>query len=398
MSAVQAGLLRLCEEADMPEYVGEAVATLSLQENEIIELLEKTLSLSPDQYNKNNLLQFGRGFAFTCYRQAKDKWFEDVLALTINWSPEIYANLALSMPLSSKLWKKVDQWGEKTKRLYWQNVEGGLDCLDEWEKVINKWKKYNRPFSAIELFGRVVDERHEDKVAKKPSAEQVIDVLELALQAGEEIEPARQKGQMQRYYIEKLFSYLDSQEAEANRLAGLEWSYLRLLEDTKRGIKVLYQQVISSPEMFLTILKMLFKAKGEPPPKASDKTNKALASQAFHLLRGINSISGSQTTADGMNIDAVVLHTWITESRKLAKEAGLLSVCDSRIGEILSYSPESPDGTWPCVEVRDVLEEIQSQSIENGFYIGTYNQRGAIWRGKSGKQEWDLVQKNRGYA
>ena len=161
---------------------------------------------------------------------------------------------------------------------------------------------------------------------------------------------------------------------------------------------MLYQQVISSPEMFLTILKMVFKTKGEPPPKASDKTNKALASQAFHLLRGINSIPGSQTTADGMNIDAVVLHTWITESRKLAKEAGLLSVCDSRIGEILSYSPESPDGTWPCVEVRDVLEEIQSQSIENGFHIGTYNQRGDIWRGKSGKQEWDLVQKYRAYA
>jgi len=131
---------------------------------------------------------------------------------------------------------------------------------------------------------------------------------------------------------------------------------------------------------------------------AQTQKNEALASQAFHLLRGINSIPGLQKTADGMSIDAVALHTWITESRKLAEEVGLLRVCDSRIGEILSYSPESPDGIWPCTEVRDVLEEIQSESVENGIQIGKYNQRGVVRRGKGGKQEWDLSQKYRAYA
>ena len=392
------GLLRLSKEAALPACVGQAVAAFSLKENETVELLEKTLSIDPGLYHKSSLLQFGRGFAFTCFSQAQDKWLEGILALKINWSPIIYANLALCMPASSELWKKVDKWGEDAKKLYWQNMEAGLNSLDEWEKVIEEWNKYNRPFSAIELLGRVVDERHKDKVAKKPLAEQVIDVLGLALQAGEEIEPARQKGQMQRYYIEKLFTYLDSQEIDVNRLAGLEWSYLRLLENTKRGVKVLYQQVISSPTMFLDILKIVFKPEGKSSPKESDKTNEALVKQAFHLLRGINSIPGSQKTADGMKVDAVVLHTWITESRKLAKEAGLLSVCDSRIGEILSYSPESPDGTWPCIEVRDILEEVQSESIGNGIQVGKYNQRGVICRGKGGKQEWDLSQRYRAYA
>jgi hypothetical protein len=225
-----------------------------------------------------------------------------------------------------------------------------------------------------------------------------MDILELVLQAGKEIEPARQKGQMQQYYIEMLFTYLDSQPIDANRLARLEWNYLRPLENTKRGIKVLHQQVISSPEMFLDILKMVLRAEGESSPKESDKTTKALASHAFHLLSGINSIPGLQKTADGTNVDAVALHTWITESRRLAEEVGLLDVCDERVGEILAYSPESPDGTWPCVEVRDVLEEIRSESIENGIQIGKYNQRGVVGRGKGGEQEWDLSQKYRAYA
>ncbi|MCK5225994.1 MAG: hypothetical protein KAQ89_04690, partial [Planctomycetes bacterium] len=391
-------LLRLSKETILPACVGQAVAGFNFKKNEIVELLEKTLSISPDQYNKSSLLQFGRCFAFTCYRQAKDKWLKDILTLTINWSPEIYANLALSIPSSLKLWEKVDKWGEETKQLYWQNVEVRLDCLGQWETIIDRWKKFHRPFSSIELLARVVDEHHKNKVTKEPSADQVMDILDFALQAGEESNHAQQKGQMYRYYVEKLFTYLDSQNADANRLAGLEWSYLRLLQDTKRGIKVLYKQVISSPEMFLTILKMLFKTEGESSPKTSDKTNEALASQAFHLLRGINSIPGLQKTADGMNVDAVMLYTWITESRKLAEEAGLLSVCDSRIGEILSCSPESTDGTWPCVEVRDILEEVQSEFIEDGFQVGKYNQRGVICRDKGGKLEWDLSQKYRAYA
>ena len=48
--------------------------------------------------------------------------------------------------------------------------------------------------------------------------------------------------------------------------------------------------------------------------------------------------------------------------------------------------------------MRDVLEEVQSRTIENGFRIGKYNQRGVICRGKGGKQEWELVQRYRGYA
>ncbi len=349
-----AGLLRLCEEADLPEYVGEAIATLSLQENEIIELFEKTLSITPAQYHENCLLRFGRGFAFTCYRQVKDKWLESVLALTINWSPDMYANLALSMPASLELWKRIHDWGEEADRLYWQNVEIRSNCFDKWETVIDKWKEVNRLFSSIELLANVVDEHHKDKVLKKPSVGQVVDALDLALQAGEESESTRRRGQMHRHYVENLFTYLDSQKVDANRLAGLEWSYLRLLEDTKRGIKVLYQQVVSSPELFMNIFKMAFRTEGELTPEASDETNGAITRQASHFLHGIHTIPGAQNTEDGKTIDPGILNAWVLEVRRLAEETGLLSFCDSQIGQILSYSPQSPDGSWPCIEVRDL--------------------------------------------
>ena len=64
---------------------------------------------------------------------------------------------------------------------------------------------------------------------------------------------------------------------------------------------------------------------------------------------------------------------------------------DNHIGQILSYAPPSPDGSWPCIEVRDLIEEIKSPKLEKGFSAGKFNQRGVICRGKDGKQEWDLV-------
>jgi hypothetical protein len=392
------GLFRLSTEVTLPGYVGEATASLSLKEDEIVGLLEQTLSISPDQYYNNNLLQFGRAFVFAFHIKAKDTWFEDIMALEIRWTPVMYANLSLSVIASEELWKKIDEWGAETKKLYWSYLEVGLRLLCEWQTIIDRWKEYDRPFSAVELLGKVVDERHESKIEKTPLPEQIMEILDAVLHAGEGVEPAKQKGQMQRYYIEKLFVYLDSQEVDGNRLAALEWGYLRVLENTKRGIKVLYKQIVSSPKMFIDILKMVFRTKDELPAKKEDKINETAVTQAFHLLRGINSIPGSQITEEGVVVDAVALHTWITESRRLAEEVGILGVCDGRIGEILSYSPESPDGTWPCVEVRDVVEAVQSESIENGIQIGIYNQRGVVCRGRGGKQEWDLSQKYRTYA
>jgi hypothetical protein len=93
-----------------------------------------------------------------------------------------------------------------------------------------------------------------------------------------------------------------------------------------------------------------------------------------------------------------VLREWVTQARKLAQDVGRLKVCDIQIGQILSYAPTSPDGSWPCVELCDVIEEIMSSGLEHGYQVGKYNQRGIVCRGEGGKQEWDLVKQYRELA
>ena len=90
-----AGLFRLSEESAIPACVGQSVAALSFKEDEIAELVNKTLSINPSQFNESPLLQFGRGFVFTCYRRFGEKWFESILALKIHWTSEMQSNFAL---------------------------------------------------------------------------------------------------------------------------------------------------------------------------------------------------------------------------------------------------------------------------------------------------------------
>ena len=79
---------------------------------------------------------------------------------------------------------------------------------------------------------------------------------------------------------------------------------------------------------------------------------------------------------------------------------GLLEVCDSRIGEVLAYAPGEPDGSWPCIPVRDVLEDMEAEEIFQGLGAGIYNKRGLYSKSlrEGGAQERDLANKYLAFA
>jgi hypothetical protein len=266
---------------------------------------------------------------------------------------------------------------------------------DHWPLVLKKWKDVCRPWSSLELIARVVDERRASKASEKPSSEQVMDVLEQALQAGDSIEPRRQHGAMAGYYAEQAFTFLDAQGANMARMARLEWGWLQILEHTERGPRVLQSQVTTEPALFVDLLKAVFRAEDEPRDEAVSEDQQRIGQQAFRVLNGIHTVPGYWKTDAGGIVDQATLWKWVTDARKLAEEVKLLRVCDSQIGQILSYAPSSPDGSWPGVEVRDVIEEVQSSRLDNGLRIGRYNQRGVVCRGSGGEQEWELAKQYR---
>ena len=138
--------------------------------------------------------------------------------------------------------------------------------------------------------------------------------------------------------------------------------------------------------------------------------DKTRATQAYRLLEAWKKVPGTieiipvKDRDDGDiifprgRVNEKDLFSWITTARELAKECGRLEPCDSRIGQVLAYAPEDPDGTWPCEPVRNVLEDIKSETLERGLVIGVYNKRGVHLRIKGGIQEMMLAKKFRDYA
>jgi hypothetical protein len=103
--------------------------------------------------------------------------------------------------------------------------------------------------------------------------------------------------------------------------------------------------------------------------------------------------------ADG-TIDAAALKEWVTQCRNLCAEHGRKEVGDIIIGEHLAYAPADPDGTWPCLPVRGIIEESGTEDICRGLHTGVKNNRGITSRAifEGGMQERTLAKKYDSYA
>ena len=117
-----------------------------------------------------------------------------------------------------------------------------------------------------------------------------------------------------------------------------------------------------------------------------------MAERGYKLLEAIERIPGHNDLGE---LEADRLAKWIATVRQSCTELGRAEAADICIGKVLSCAPVGQDGVWPCEPVRDVMEDIQSESMMSGAHTGVYNSRGAHWRGEGGDQERELAQKYR---
>jgi hypothetical protein len=57
-----------------------------------------------------------------------------------------------------------------------------------------------------------------------------------------------------------------------------------------------------------------------------------------------------------------------------------------------------PDVAWPCMPVRDALEQIANEDLGRGLNVAMRNSRGAHWRGEGGAQERAIAAKYEAWA
>src|SRR5206468_882691 len=82
------------------------------------------------------------------------------------------------------------------------------------------------------------------------------------------------------------------------------------------------------------------------------------------------------------------------------RERGYSQITDSKIGGVLAWAPKETDGSWPCLPVRDLLEDIGTEELFSGWEVGIFNKRGVVSKSlrEGGVQERSLAEQYRGHS
>jgi hypothetical protein len=371
-------IVDLAATVELPWAVGSALA--SVDDNHDYEALALLDS------SERRLSQFAEGFA-----RAR---FQGALEVTQPWverfggRPLLQARLLQTVTDLQAAWRLLPRYGLDVESAYWSEFMPygrGADfplVNDSARQLI----RHGRAAVAVHALSMYA-ERLQDEV-------QVNLVIEALTQFGMTKDP--EGARVSEYDISRLLNYLKDRDVDEATIATFEWKFLPLLHDESRT-PALQRLLAREPRIFAQLIELVFKPAHEDADSERGAVDPTLASNAYRLLREWRVVPGSRE--DG-SVEAASLDRWLDETRDLLAKSDRLEIGELQIGEVLARAPEDPDGTFPTLPVRDVLEAAPNDRLERGFTIGLLNKRGITSRSmtEGGRQEYDLAAEYEGWA
>ncbi len=378
-----------------PWHVGYAFGRANLP-NTVDSILPKSLSS-----NTNVEVNFGRGFVHGRLQSEGRTWAE-TLPLK-EWSALEAGSVLVELDFTPQTWDLVGQQAQEVQDYYWIHTHGRYRDAkpEDVSFAANQLLAYQRPLAAIDVLQTAVFRKCEIET----------DLVMKALEAARIDALSHRDGNFDpthvRWEIGELIGSLQQAEGvDLNRLARIEFAYLALLDGHEAEPKTLLAMLRDDPTNFVLLIQAMFRSEYKSPDSEEAPTDEQLilARCGFELLnhwREANPPRLPGTDDDGI-IDAERLLDWVNKAREQCRESGHLGICDEQLGEVLARDPEPKDPSvgWPSEPLRDLLEEINSESLFRGFEIGTFNKRGATGRSPTdgGEQERVLACRYRAYA
>jgi hypothetical protein len=340
-------------------------------EGELLQLLE-----SADHQEIN----FAAGHFSQRFRDEGWSWIESYLN-SAGLSPDQAARLLLCTEDYPKAWEIAEGLGETVATIFWQHFRafglgGDFAYVD---LVAERLLDVRRPGGALDL---IVLYLHNGDGATGSQAELIARGLATLLERAAE-DPEMKL--LSHYDLMKLFSALEHSELPQDRLAQLEWTYLPAFGIDGQPV-ALNQMLSQHANFFVDIIRHIYRPRDRDraeeavtePDVVDEEQRAAIAANAYRLLSEWKTVPGRRE--DG-SVDAEALGAWVHDARAKLRESGHLEVGDIHIGHVLAWGPATADGSRPCLEVRNLLEELQSSEVEDGLRIEIYNTRGPTSRG-----------------
>lgn len=386
------GILELVQTVESPSDVGDTLARMEGQK--VDKKILPSLLASEDP----KLAQFVYGYSLRRFADHGWSWIEGLNSK--RWAPGAVARLASFLPFVRKTWDYVSSRGSEVEGRYWSFGRSYIFLQDpgELQYATSKLIENGRALIACHLLSLSLT----GDVAREPG--RLLESLEAALQGldAEGGAPALAHAQ---HDLQTIFRALQSPESagepgyDEERLARLEWQYLALLDGHSGIPRTLHGLLSRDPVLFVDLLAAIFRRDDEPRDENRILTNeeKARAHNAYSLIKSWKSVPGRKD--DGL-IDENELFTWVEKARQIARERGYLGISDSKIGEVLAWDRQVDNEPWPSIPVRDVLEDVGTEELFDGWEVGISNRRGMVSRSprEGGEQERALAKRYFDYA
>lgn len=314
----------------------------------------------------------------------------DVLdAMRTRWreQPEQFIKILQLAPADETIWAFVDALPPEGQHVYWR----GLQRWADWdnpaaiERACRGYLSVQRPVAAF---------RQASFAVKDLSSGLLIDILDAVAR----IEgPADEVGKIEPYRVEDFFEELDQRDDfDQQRLLQLEFAFTRFLDDTKRGMARFSKAFASDPSIAAKAIEIVYLRDDKTPdPESSELTEEQERRQVSHWREVLENVALPPGADESGRVDPEKIGPWMTDFLRLAKACGREWNGMYAIGALIGRTIKEVDGYWPEAPVARALEPWVSDGMAEGLYLGVVNSRGAVWRGRGGKQERELAEKYR---
>lgn len=359
------GLIELARRTSRPVDLGVTLGTHELlSEDESFDLLTRGLAAGSE------LSHVAWGFAREAAHRMGPQWMGQILESprTREWTDEQKANFLLAPWYKREVWELADRLGGEVPRLYWSNAQlYGLREYELAEEAAKRLLEYGRPYSALVLLSFAIHDQPDP-----PSWDLAVRALEVAPATDPKDDPVESL----QYHLEDLLDRITaSGEVTEEKLARIEWIWLALLEDTSRSAAVLHRELGRNPGFFIEVVGLVYAG-----PDEDEEETEVDATLGYHARRLLGSWRGLPGLQEDGTLDSSALQEWVDRAVAAAEGSVARRGAEYEIGQMLSRAPLGDDGRWPHEAVREVIERLESQALEDSFEIARFNARGATMR------------------
>ena len=288
------------------------------------------------------------------------------------------------VPAEWDYWEVVAR-SQDDDNAYWKTAEMRVLPPNRMRYAIERLVACGRAWDAIDSVSLSIRSAKQEGVTTDLTADVLIGLLHVAC-TQESVKISSLS-----YEVGQVLDHIVELKADHVDVARLELLLYPLVGYYREPI-VLHCTLATEPHLFIRLMEV---ARRDKTMLGMDRS--ASFRMATSVLNGWRGCPGM--TADG-KFDAAVMQQWVDAARQGLAAAELSDLGDYEIGRLLANSPEHENGMWPLPAVCELIDEVGSDNLDEGFIAGMCRGLMSSVRGvyDGGQQEREHAQRYRTWS